>query len=61
MNLIDTLDLARPVVVGESMGGMTAALVAGQAGDTVRGLVLVDPTFLTPVRQREVYDSDVAA
>jgi pimeloyl-ACP methyl ester carboxylesterase len=58
--LIDALALARPVVLGHSMGGMTAAVVASRAADLVRGLVLVDPTFLEPARQREVYASDVA-
>jgi pimeloyl-ACP methyl ester carboxylesterase len=42
------------------MGGMTAAVVASQAAKIVRGLILVDPTFLSPRRQREVRDSDVA-
>jgi pimeloyl-ACP methyl ester carboxylesterase len=41
------------------MGGMTAAVVASQAGTSIRGLVLADPTFLSPLRQREVRDSDV--
>jgi len=41
------------------MGGMTAAVVASRAA-AIRGLVLVDPTFLSPERQREVHDSDVA-
>ncbi len=59
--LVRGLDLARPVLLGHSMGGMTAAVVASRHADLVRGLVLVDPTFLSPERQREVYDSDVAA
>jgi pimeloyl-ACP methyl ester carboxylesterase len=42
------------------MGGMTAALVASRVGKMIRGVVLVDPTFLSPQRQREVRDSDVA-
>jgi pimeloyl-ACP methyl ester carboxylesterase len=42
------------------MGGMTAAVVASRGGGILRGLVLVDPTFLSPERQREVSDSDVA-
>lgn len=41
------------------MGGMTAALVASRLGQDLRGVVLVDPTFLSPERQREVCDSDV--
>jgi pimeloyl-ACP methyl ester carboxylesterase len=58
--LIRGLGLARPVLLGHSMGGMTAAVVASRQAEIVRGLVLVDPTFLSPERQREVYDSDVA-
>ncbi len=57
--LIDGLGLVAPVLVGHSMGGMTAALVASRSAERLRGLVLVDPTFLTPQRQREVYESDV--
>jgi pimeloyl-ACP methyl ester carboxylesterase len=40
---------------------MTAAVVASEAGTAIRGVVLADPTFLSPERQREVHDSDVAA
>lgn len=58
--LIAALALDRPVVLGHSMGGMTAAVVASRAGAALRGVVLVDPTFLSPARQREVYASDVA-
>ena len=60
MELIRTLGLAAPVLLGHSMGGMTAAAVASQAAGMIRGVILVDPTFLSPQRQREVCDSDVA-
>ncbi len=60
MSLIDVLGLATPVVLGHSMGGMTAAVVASRNPKRLRGLVLVDPTFLTPQRQHEVYERDVA-
>lgn len=60
LGLIRALDLARPVLVGHSMGGMTAAVAASLAPESLRGLVLVDPTFLEPARQREVWESDVA-
>jgi pimeloyl-ACP methyl ester carboxylesterase len=43
------------------MGGMTAAVVASRGAELLRALVLVDPTFLSPERQREVHASDVAA
>lgn len=58
--LVRGLALATPVLIGHSMGGMTAAVVASRAGAPVRALVLIDPTFLSPERQREVFDSDVA-
>lgn len=60
IGLIRGLGLTRPIVVGHSMGGMTAAVVASRTGGLLRGVVLVDPTFLTAERQREVYASDVA-
>ncbi len=60
LSFIDTLELTAPVLIGHSMGGMTAAVVASRNPERLRGVVLVDPTFLTPQRQREVYESDVA-
>jgi pimeloyl-ACP methyl ester carboxylesterase len=58
--LIRGLELARLVLLGHSMGGMTAAVVASRDPAIIRGLILVDPTFLSSERQREVRDSDVA-
>ncbi len=60
VGLVRALGLAAPIVAGHSMGGMTAAVVAAGGDGLVRGVVLVDPTFLSPERQREVCDSDVA-
>jgi N-formylmaleamate deformylase len=60
VGLMHSLELARPVLLGHSMGGMTGALVASRGVGIIRGLILVDPTFLSPERQREVRDSDVA-
>lgn len=60
VEFIHALGIAAPVLLGHSMGGMTAAVVASQNPDLLRGLILADPTFLTPQRQREVYESDVA-
>jgi N-formylmaleamate deformylase len=61
LGLIETLGLVAPVLLGHSMGGMTAAVAAGQAGTAIRGIILADPTFLSPERQREVHESDVIA
>jgi N-formylmaleamate deformylase len=59
--LIGRLELSGPILLGHSMGGMTAALAARRAASGLRGLILVDPTFLSPERQREVHESDVAS
>jgi len=59
VGLIEALGLAAPVLLGHSMGGMTAAMVASQIGPAIRGVILADPTFLSPERQREVHASDV--
>ena len=56
--LITGLDLIRPVLVGHSMGGMTATIAAGSSD--LAGLILVDPTFLDAERQQQVWESDVA-
>lgn len=58
--LINALRLSQPILLGHSMGGMTAAVVASRKPNLLRGLVLADPTFLSPKVQREVRDSDVA-
>jgi len=59
VGLIQGLGLARPVLLGHSMGGMTAAVVASQPSVPIRALILADPTFLSAERQREVHESDV--
>lgn len=61
LSFIETLKLANPILLGHSMGGMTAAVAASQNPSRLRGLILADPTFLTSQRQQEVYESDVAA
>ncbi|WP_118975256.1 alpha/beta fold hydrolase [Taibaiella koreensis] len=58
--LIHTLKLQTPLLLGHSMGGMTAAVVASLKPNLLRGLVLADPSFLSPGWQREVRDSDIA-
>ncbi|MCU1393999.1 MAG: hydrolase (pyridoxal phosphatase) Cof [Ilumatobacteraceae bacterium] len=60
LDMVRDLDLSRPVLVGHSMGGMTAAVAAQCSGGNLRGLVLIDPTFISPELQREVWASDVA-
>lgn len=47
IGLIDALGLDRPVLVGHSMGGLTAALVAAEAPARIRGAVLEDPSFVS--------------
>ncbi|HEX3049164.1 MAG TPA: alpha/beta hydrolase [Aggregatilineaceae bacterium] len=59
IGLIQGLELTAPVLLGHSMGGMTAAVVASQIAVAIRGVILADPTFLSPQRQREVHESDV--
>lgn len=60
VGLMRGLSLDRPFLLGHSMGGMVAAVAASKHAELLRGLVLVDPTFLSPERQREVANSDVA-
>ncbi len=60
VGLIGALRLAPPILIGHSMGGMTAAVVASRNPGLLRCLVLADPTFLGPEVQRQVRDSDVA-
>jgi len=59
VGLIQGLGLTAPVLLGHSMGGMTAAVVASELAAAIRGVILAEPTFLSPQRQREVHDSDV--
>jgi N-formylmaleamate deformylase len=60
VGLIQELGLAAAVLLGHSMGGMTAAVVASEVATALRGVLLADPTFLSPQRQREVHASDAA-
>ena len=53
IELIRELGLSAPILLGHSMGGMTAAVVTSLAAKIIRGVILVDPTFLSPQRQRE--------
>ncbi|MCE1254460.1 MAG: alpha/beta hydrolase [Anaerolineae bacterium] len=58
--LVQTLGLSAPVLIGHSMGGMSAAVAAAHYPQLFRALILADPSFLSPEVQREVRDSDVA-
>lgn len=60
IGLVDQLEINDPILLGHSMGGMTAAVVASQSGVAIRAVILVDPTFISPAWQREVFESDVA-
>ena len=60
VGLIMALRLSPPILLGHSMGGMTAAVVASRKPKVLRSVILADPTFLIPKVQREVRDSDVA-
>jgi N-formylmaleamate deformylase len=59
VGLIESLKLDAPILVGHSMGGMTAAVVASDLASRTRAVVLIDPTFLSAEMQREVYESGV--
>jgi N-formylmaleamate deformylase len=58
--LIKALRLPSPILIGHSMGGMVATIVASRNRKLLRGLILADPSFLSRKAQREVRDSDVA-
>ncbi|MBA2657754.1 MAG: alpha/beta hydrolase [Tatlockia sp.] len=60
LSLIETLWLTAPVILGHSMGGMTAAVVASRKLQPLAGIILADPTFLTPQQQMEVYETKIA-
>ncbi len=59
IELIKSLSLPPVFLIGHSMGGMTAALVASISPKLVCGLILADPTFIDLKTQYEVYESDV--
>lgn len=57
IGLINRLKIPAPILVGHSMGGMTATVVANLSPKILHGLVLADPTFLSEKMQREVRDT----
>jgi N-formylmaleamate deformylase len=58
--LIEKQELKSPVLLGHSMGGLTAVVAASQLGSALSALVLIDPTFISLEWQREVYESNLA-
>ncbi len=60
IGLIEKLELDAPILLGHSMGGLTAALIASLPETMLSGLALVDPTFISPELQREAFASGVA-
>jgi pimeloyl-ACP methyl ester carboxylesterase len=46
--VIETLGLAPVVIVGHSLGGLTAAYLAARRPELVRGLFLIDPPLYLP-------------
>ena len=56
--LIRALSLSPPILLGHSMGGMTAAVVASRKPHLLSDLILADPTFLSPELQRQVFEGD---
>jgi N-formylmaleamate deformylase len=54
IELIRTLDIQSPYLLGHSMGGMTAAMVASRLGFAIEGIVLADPTFISPEWQGQL-------
>jgi N-formylmaleamate deformylase len=60
IELVSGLALRHPVLLGHSMGGMTACVAAAEMSKELGGLILIDPTFLAPDYQREVFESGVA-
>ncbi|WP_073080439.1 alpha/beta fold hydrolase [Chitinophaga jiangningensis] len=61
VGLIRSLKLKAPVLIGHSMGGMTAAVVASLNPTLLSRVILADPSFISPALQLEVYQSDVAS
>lgn len=59
IGLVRALHLDGVTLLGHSMGGLTAAVAANRLGADVRGLVLVEPTFLSLEMQRMVHESGV--
>jgi N-formylmaleamate deformylase len=59
VGLIAALRLSHSILIGHSMGGLIAAIVAGRNPELLHCVILADPTFLSPEVQRKIRDSDV--
>lgn len=59
VGLLKALQLPPSILIGHSMGGMTAALVASRHPELLDLLILADPTFLSLDVQRQVHESNV--
>ena len=57
---LTAMNLSDVILIGHSMGGLTAALAACRS-PLIRAAILADPTFLSPERQWQVWTSDVLA
>ncbi len=51
--VINKLELTRPVLIGHSMGGSTAAHAAAMYGDKLRGVIFIDPPLREPGQGRD--------
>lgn len=58
-SLLKHLKIEKTVLVGHSMGGMTATVLASKYPHVVKKLILADPAFLTPMHLSEVASSDL--
>jgi pimeloyl-ACP methyl ester carboxylesterase len=58
---MEEMELDAPILVGHSMGGLTAAVVASELGSFAKAVVLLDPTFISPQLQQEVHESNIGA
>ncbi len=58
IELIRTLNIQSPYLLGHSMGGMTAAMVASRLGFAIEGIVLAEPNFISPEWQYQLDDRE---
>ncbi len=56
--LADALDLERPILMGHSMGGITAYTAAALYPDRFRCILLEDPALRTPEQERALHEAE---